>query len=204
MYIYEETYNTERYKGVNNMKFYKILIAFLLMSTTLFGCSKGTDKKESKYADALTVLQEARNAYSEEERFSIAGGDMEHAVMDAPGKFDISKKEELISVLHISETMFNDIEDCATMVHMMNANTFSAGAFRLKDGSDVNRFADDWINELSNVQWMCGQPETLLIVQVDDQYVIVAYGIDELIQVFKKNVQTLNNASVLSEKPIAQ
>lgn len=186
------------------MKICKMLTAFFLMTTVLLGCTKKADQKESQYTDALSVLQVIADAYSEEDRFSMAGGDMEHAVMDAPGSFDISKKEELMTSLHLPEAWLDKIENCASMVHMMNANTFTAAAYKLKNGSDGNRFADDWMSELNNVQWVCGQPETVLVMQVD-QYVITAFGADDLMQTFKKYAQSsISDLSILSEQPLVQ
>ena len=49
--------------------------------------------------------------------------------MDAPGKFDISKTEELGITLGLPEDLWDDIDDAASMVHMMNANTFTGAVY---------------------------------------------------------------------------
>ena len=52
-------------------------------------------------------------------------------------------------------------------------------------------------------QWVCGQPETLVVINVDGRYVITAYGVAELIEVFKGNaLSALEGAQVITEAPI--
>lgn len=184
------------------MKFYRMLTATLMVSLVLFGCSKKESSQPSQYADAQTILQTVVDAYSEEERFSIAGGDSEHAVMDAPGSFDINKKEELKSMLNFPEALIPDVESAASMVHMMNANTFTAAAYRLKADTDLNAFAQEWTDSVSKTQWLCGTPDTLLVISVGDHDVIAAYGADDIIQIFKTHaLETLTDAKVISEAP---
>ena len=124
--------------------------------------------------------------------------------MDAPGKFDISKTEELESVLGLPADLISSIEDAASMVHMMNANTFTGAAYRLKEGTDLNAFADSVKSSILARQWICGQPDTLVIINVDGRYVLTAYGAAELMEVFKNNaLAALDGAQVMTETPIA-
>ena len=119
-----------------------MLCVMLLMSAALFGCGGGKDQpggsqggQEVSYKDALDVLNQVLAVYGEEDRFAMYGGDQENAVMDAPGKFDISKTEELKMNLGLPESQIASVDDAASMIHMMNANTFTGAAYHLKDGS---------------------------------------------------------------------
>ena len=124
--------------------------------------------------------------------------------MDAPGTFDISKTEELETTLGLPRDQASQIEDAASMVHMMNANTFTGAAYRLKEGTDVSAFADAVKANILDTQWLCGQPDTLLILQVDSKYIITAYGNAEIIELYKnKAVSALKGAKVLMEASIA-
>lgn len=190
----------------------KTVILFLaaIMSLTLWGCGgrgtveEGQNTEESQYAQALDVLNEVVNVYAEEELFSIYGGDQENAVMDAPGRFDISKTEELEASLGLPEELFDDIDDAASMVHMMNANTFTGAVYHLKDSTDLDTFADTVEANILAKQWLCGQPDTLLILNVDGGYVITAYGEAGIMQTFKDNaLSALNGAKVIAEAPIS-
>ncbi len=187
-----------------------ILLA-AMMIFTLSGCGgkqndTSTDQVsgESKYTESLEVLSDIVKVYKEDELFAMYGGNQENAVMDAPGKFDISKTEELDYTLGLPEEQFSNIEDAASMVHMMNANTFTGAAYRLKEGVDMNDFADSVKSCILAKQWICGQPDTLIIINVDGRYVITAYGAAEIIEVFKNNtLSAVEGAQVITEAPIA-
>ena len=124
--------------------------------------------------------------------------------MDAPGKFDITKTEELNLVLGLPESEAANIEDAASMVHMMNANTFTGAAYRLKDGTDTEQFAEAVKDNILARQWMCGQPDTLVIIDAGGGYVVTAFGEAEIMELFKTNaLSALTGAEVIVETPIA-
>lgn len=191
------------------MKKIILLCAVAVLCLALPGCggkeSKGgsQDGAGTQYAAALDVLHEVVNTYGEEELFAMYGGDQEHAVMDAPGEFDVSKTEELKSTLGLPEDQFSKIENAASMVHMMNVNTFTGAAYRLKDGTDIDEFAEAVKSNLLATQWLCGQPDTLLILNVDGTYVITAYGEAGIMETFKeKALSALSGSKVVAEEQI--
>lgn len=164
------------------------------------GASEG---ESPRYETALDVLNAVLEVYEEDERFAIAGGDQEHAVMDAPGAFDVSKTEELDLSLGLPQSQVSAIDDAASMVHMMNSNTFTGAAYHLKADADVETFVNDIKDNIGSRQWMCGFPDTLLIIDAGDSYVITAYGEAEIMETFKTHaLSALDGASVLVEEPI--
>ena len=191
------------------MKKATILLLAMSMLLSLTGCGSKPDGEEqqgseSAYESALDVLKAVVDTYDQEELFSMYGGNQENPVMDAPGKFDVTKTEELSYVLGLPEAMASNIDDAASMVHMMNGNVFTGAAYRLKDGVDMNSFAEEAKTKILATQWMCGQPDTLVIIKVDGSYVITAYGAAETIETFKNNaLSTLEGSEVIIETPIA-
>ncbi len=184
------------------MKRVAVLLLAALAVLACVGC--GSQKKESKYAQALDVLSAVEDAYEEGDRFAIYGGDQEHAVMDAPGTFDVTRTEEMGFTLGLPQSQFSNVEDAASMIHMMNANTFTGAAYRLKDGTDVKTFADEAKDNILATQWMCGIPDTLLIVNVDGTYVITAYGEAGIMETFKNNaLSVFEEAEILVETPVS-
>ena len=139
-----------------------LLFLSVMMVSVLSGCGGQKDSQaeqgggESRYAEALDVLNEVIKVYGEDELFSMYGGDQENAVMDGPGKFDIAKTEELESVYGLAADQSSNIEDAATMVHLMNANTFTGAVYRIKEGVDMNAFADALKSCILARQWICG------------------------------------------------
>lgn len=204
-----ETINYD-HGGERNVKRAVMFLLAAVMSLALAGCgdkqnaSQEQGSAESQYAEALEVMNKVIEVYSEDEMFAMYGGDQENAVMDAPGKFDISKTEELKNTLGLPEELASDIEDAASVVHMMNANTFTGAAYRLKDEVDMNDFADSVKAGVMETQWLCGQPDTLIVLNVDGRYVITAYGEAEIIEVFKENaLSVFRDAQVITEAPIS-
>lgn len=187
----------------------KLITIFLaaMIIVTLIGCGKGSNSGnqggQSKYTESLDVLKEVVKVYKEDQLFAMYGGNQENAVMDAPGKFDVGKTEELDVTLGFPKSQAANIEDAASMVHMMNGNVFTGAAYRLKSDTNMNDFAEAVKTNILSKQWMCGQPDTLIIINVDGTYVITAYGEAEIIQIFKTNaLSALSGAQVITETPI--
>lgn len=139
--------------------------------------------------DATDLMTKVWNSYDDADKFPIGGGDYDNIVMDAPGKYDVSKVEDLDAVLGLPQNAATMIDDAASVMHMMNANTFTAGAYHLADASNQQALADGLKDNIMNRQWMCGFPDTLIIASVGDEYVVSAFGKAEIIEKFKTNLQ---------------
>ena len=86
---------------------------------------------------------------------------------------------------------------------MMNGNVFTGAAYRLREGTDQDAFAQAVKTALLEKRWMCGQPDTMLVLSVDHVYVITAYGEAGIIQTFKeKSMSVLKETKILMEAPI--
>ncbi|MBQ2937079.1 MAG: bacteriocin transport accessory protein [Lachnospiraceae bacterium] len=190
-----------------------VLLICGMMILSLFGCGKKEDVTETPapeaatvdVADATELLTNVWGTYTEAELFPIGGGDYENVVMDAPGKYDVSKAEEMDSVLGLPQSSAAMIDDAASMMHMMNANTFTCGAYHLTDASKQQAFADALKENIMNRQWMCGFPDTLLIASVGDEYVVSAFGNAEIMETFKtKLTAQYEAAEVMYEESLVQ
>lgn len=142
------------------------------------------DKPAAAVDDALTILNAIWNTYSDEEKFPAAGGDSEHAVDGAPGSFDVSNADNLSYLLTFPADDASLIDSAASLVHMMNLNTFTCGAFHVADANNVARLADDLRTTIQAKHWMCGFPDKLVIVTVE-QSVLSVYGNEELVNTFR-------------------
>ncbi len=181
----------------------KRIIAILLVCMLAIGavaCGKTgndsqTNTEENKVvetvdvADATELLTNVWNSYEEADKFPIGGGDYDNIVMDAPGKYDVSKVEDLDAVLGLPQSAATMIDDAASIMHMMNANTFTAGAYHVMDASNQQNVMDSLKDNIMNRQWMCGFPDTLIIASVGGEYVVSAFGNAEIIETFKNNLQ---------------
>lgn len=188
-----------------------ILLICGMMILSMIGCGKKEEQTPSEeavtvdVADATELLTNVWNTYGEAEKFPIGGGDYENVVMDAPGKYDVTKAEEMDSVLGLPQNSAALVDDGASIMHMMNANTFTCGAFHLADAANQQALADSLKENIVNRQWMCGFPDTLIIMSVGDEYVVSAFGNAEIIDNFKtKLTAQYDVAEVMYEESLVQ
>ena len=140
--------------------------------------------------NALDVLSDIWALYGDDEKFPVMGGNPEGGVMDGPAVYDEAYIEGLMNHLVVPETSLDDIAEAATMLHMMNANTFTSGAVKLADTVDSKAFADAMHTAITNNQWMCGMPERLVITAVSDGYVLIAFGVNDAMTSFCEKLNT--------------
>lgn len=186
------------------------LLLLTVMAISLVACGEkdtannNDAAKDGKQAEsALDVLQSTWETYEEENKFAAGGGDSQNMVMDEPGKFDAANTEELNGTLGFPADSAGKIDDAASLMHMMNANTFTAGAYHVTNADDVQGVADALKESIMNRQWLCGFPETLIIVKVNDNYLVSAFGNGEIIETFRtKLTGVYADATVVYEESL--
>lgn len=162
------------------------LILALAMVMTITACGKKQAASEPVVeapASALEILNTVWSMYGEDEKFPIIGGDMGNPVNDAPGSYNLAD-ENISYTLLIPADQLKNVTEAASMIHMMNANTFTCAVFRLADGVSAADFGNTMKDAVMNNQWMCGFPETLVIQNIADTYVLVAFGVNDAINPF--------------------
>ena len=162
---------------------------------------------ELAYKNALEVLTTIWNSYADEEKFSVGGGDYENMVMDAPGSFNLTGEESadsLSSMTHFPTEHFAKIDDAATMFHGMVANNFTVGAYHFTSADDMNGIVDVLKDTLKNTHWMCGFPESAVIISVPGDYLVVVYGLNDAVNPFVTNtLAAIDGAEVVGEQDLA-
>ena len=151
---------------------------------------------------ALSLLTSVWSTYSEDDKFPAAGGDAEHAVDGAPGSFDVSNADSLTYQLTFPSADVSLIDGAASLVHMMNLNTFTCGAFHVSDAGNVSTVAADIRSAVQGKQWMCGFPDKLVIF-TSSQYVVSVYGNESLVNTFRdKFIAAHSGASTVYDEAI--
>ncbi len=172
------------------------ILLVMIMSfavAVLTGCSNGEDGTDDtgstsdtsqsaapEIESAAAFYTEVWAAFSEEQKFPCAGGDMEHST-EGPGQFLLTEDnaESFKQLLHVTDELYDMLEDdAATLQHMMNTNTFSSAVVRLKDPAKASGFAEAYKTSVQGQQWMCGFPDKVVVISVGD-YVVMAYGLEE-------------------------
>ena len=180
-----------------------MLSALLLLSLAACGDkNNASGDKPAKPTSALNILETVWNTYGEDEKFAVAGGDFSEANAreDAPGVFDLKDRALVDSELGLPETAA--VDEAASLVHMMNANTFTCGAFHVTSKDDVETVASDLRDAIQSKQWMCGFPDKLVIFTYD-QYVVSLYGDEELVNTFRdKFTATYSDSTIAYDEAI--
>ena len=144
-------------------KFTVIALALAMMLTLFAGCGKTepaeTVPAQELPASALEILETVWANYADEEKFPVIGGNIEANIMDAPGSYDLTYAENMTWNLLVPADRIADVAEAASVIHMMNANTFTCGVFRLAEGVTAADFSAAMQGAIQNNQWLCGFPE---------------------------------------------
>lgn len=159
-----------------------------------------TAPASSQYAASVDLLDAIWKEIPADKQFPAGGGDEAHPT-DGPGAFDVNAYAETFQYLIlVDENLLDKLTgDAATLIHMMNTNTFCSAAMQLKDAGDAEAFAQSYKEIVQSNHWMCGFPDTLVVLSLDDK-MITAYGKDDPIQAFKDAALSLG-AQLLVEAP---
>ena len=188
------------------------VIGCLLTLLALAGCGSGnggettapeTTAASNGIESSLALLTTVWESWPEESKFAVAGGDSEAYVMDAPGAFSVENPEALDGTLAFPASEAEQIDDAASLLHMMNANNFTAGAFRLKDAGNAETVAEAIRSNLDSRQWLCGFPEEYLIASVDNSLVCVFGTADNVSGFQEQLVSAYENVQVFSQGPVS-
>ena len=165
-----------------------IILLSVLMFGVLGGCTGNkTDTNSTKVeiASSEDLLNQVWDTFEEDKKFAAYGGDFGHLVDGKAGNFDMSDEETLVYTLFIPQESVGLIDEAASLIHMMNANTFTGAAFHVKDEGQTQALVDALKNNIMSTQWMCGFPDTLNIFVVNGEYVVSAFGNAEIMENFK-------------------
>lgn len=154
-------------------------------------------------ASALEILETIWADYAEEEKFSVIGGSMAAPVDNAPGSYDLIDENITYSLLIPADQLAN-VTEAASMIHMMNANTFTCAAFKLAGGVSAADFGAAMQEAIQNNQWICGFPDSLLIRNFGDAYVVVAFGVNDAMTPFEAHFSAVYPGfETIANEPIA-
>ena len=154
-----------------------------------------TETVPAASGDALSILTAVWNTYNDDEKFPVSE--------DAPISMDISSIDNISYLLTFPAEDAALIDGAASLTHMMNLNTFTCGAFHAVSTQDAEKLADDLHTAIADKHWMCGFPDKMVIVTLD-QTVISLYGHEDLINTFRDKLQAAYpSAAIAYEEAIS-
>ena len=151
-------------------------------------------------ASAVEILETVWAQFGDDEKFFAMGGDFDNMVDGAPGAVNVASTDFLTGNLIVPADQTANITDAASLIHGMNANTFTCGAYAV---ADVQAFADAMKAAIQGNQWMCGFPEKLVIASVGG-YAVVMFGHGDAVNPFQeKLVASYPTTEILVDEAIA-
>ena len=176
----------------------KKILAFILamiMMLSFAACSgndapveenngEGENTEETvSVGSALEVLETVWGMFGEDEKFFVVGGDFDVQAADAPGT--ATDPEYIKAYLYVPEAELANVSETASMVHGMNLNTFTVGAYKVTDAA---AFAETMHSAISDVQWMCGFPDKMVIATIGNEYAVVLFGVNDAVNPFTEKL----------------
>lgn len=180
------------------------VLLFAVLAIFMVAC--GADKKggqDVQITDSLELLNTVWGGFAEEDKFPVGGGDSANINFEGPAQFDAANTDELEVTLGFPAAQADKIDGAASMMHMMNANNFTAGVYHLTDASNAQALADALKENILARQWICGMPEKMIVANVGD-YVISVFGLNITVDSFKAELQeAYPTTEVLYEESIS-
>ena len=195
----------------------KRIIAVLMAALLIFSFAACSEKKDenkdnnggvkTESIDPVELLNTVWASYGDADKFPAAGGDMlteETTNWEGPAAFGVTGDavEAIESMLHFPMASASKLSAAASLMHAMNANTFTCGAFQVNDAADMDALITEIKTTIDGTQWMCGFPEKVLIAKVGN-VIVSCVGNGEIVDNFNaKLTAAYTSATVVINEAI--
>ncbi len=171
---------------------------------------------ELAYNNALEMLQIIFDKYnaaqaSDDTKLWVCGGNVnnfETTNPEGPAAFVAVENEDYNANLGFPAAEADKIASAASMFNMMNANTFNCFTIQLTEGTDVDATINTLKDNILARQWICGQPEKLVIAKAPGNYIIAVWGVVEFGGIVDPVAQSfatsIDGATIVVEHSFAQ
>lgn len=177
-------------------KFFAVLLSALMLFS-LAACGNDDITTSGTDADALAGVKESLDildtvwaTYGDDEKFYAMGGDYSSFVENGPGKCNVSSVDNYAGLLVFPAESAELIDDAASLIHSMNANTFTGAVYHVADTANTEAFIEALRTNIQGNHWMCGFPEKLVISVLGDSYVVAAFGDGSTVDLFQQKLSS--------------
>lgn len=166
--------------GLNRSMLKKILavICCLMMALGFAACSNQNEESTTSkldYTNSLELLQTIWDRENINDKPSVFGGLGEDAIADIPGEVDLTEKDAIQGFLYVPQSLVNASSNAACVMNAMLANDFTASAWQVKEGTELDPIVTEIEKTLKDTHWLCSFPEEYDIF-VQDDFVVVVFG----------------------------
>ncbi len=176
------------------------MILIGLMTAVLAGCGQKAATSTNSYNQAVEILDVIWDSVPEENKFACFGGNVSSPEENKPGTLLATDTDSLGYMALWPESLNGNVDDAATLIHMMNANTFTGVCIKVK-GVKADEIVNTVEERITTNQFMCGFPEKLVIATSGD-YIFYAFGATDIISDFLEGVNKVEGAAVKVDRPL--
>lgn len=157
----------------------------------------------AEITDPSALLNNVWAHFGEGERFAVTGGDFSSGeLIEEAAPFGLADPDALDYVAGFPAAEIGKIDSAATLMHMMNQNTFTAGAYHLVDPADMSALTEAVKANIMGRMWMCGFPDKFIAAQAGD-YLVCAFGKNAQIDAFGAHLlEAYPSAKIVADEPI--
>lgn len=168
-----------------------VLAACFSLAFGVAACSQDTTTttKAVPYSDAAALLSAVWEADDDADKPTVIGGIGATVEMDVPQPLDLEDPTLLSASLYVPEALPGSCESASSIMNAMMANAFCASVWQLKEGQNLDDWAQKVAETISAAQWLCTSPEVYQIYTCG-QYLIVVFGYSSQVDGFASSVNT--------------
>ncbi len=129
------------------------------------------------------------------EKFSCYGGSGDTFIAHGPGELSFENADVLIELFFLPAERLEELEEGASLMHMLQQSQFTCGVFRVSEGISGKAFAQAWRENIHRQAWVGGKPERLLIMELDSQHLLLVLGKREKVQAMENAAKKVFSGS---------
>ena len=161
------------------------------------------EEVKDEISDPTSLLNNIWALFKEDEQFPVTGGDFSsEELIEGAGSFSLEDPDSIDYVAGFPAAEISKIDSAATLMHMMNQNTFTAGAYHVVDPADMASLEEALKTNIMNRMWMCGFPDKMIVAEIGD-YLVCAFGKNQQINAFTSHItEAYPSAKIVVDEPI--
>lgn len=175
------------------MKMKRLLLLILSLCAIFLcvACEKPQANKEETETEKIEILDATDillKVWSnlKIENIEVMGGHYSDPAMGNPAKYDLSQVADLSLMYCVPEQFISQIDDASTMVDLYNAARFTAVSIHLTENSSQEQLVEAMKQQILQNEWHGESPEKILVIGIEDEYVVSVYGRKEIVDEFEK------------------
>lgn len=153
--------------------------------------------EQGDVVDADSAVGAFTAVWNNVEQFAAVGGSLSSSVDGAPGAVALDDTDFMTNTLLIPADAQSNATEIASLMHMMNSNTFTGIAVKAEGVTDAD-IASAWVEGFKNNQFMCGAPEKIVIVNYND-VILCFFGETSIVDDFAKAATELGATELASD-----